>query len=609
MTADLAALQHDVGAADVVFHQSIPIPGSVSTLDLRAENPSGPYVGVTVRLDSGRYPNAAGEVALTSSAAKSFGVQVGSVWSAAGTNWRVVGVVEDPLALLDQFALLAPGQIRAPDSVAVFADVTRNRLESLRLPSGQGLNISARGTAGKAAAEAIVLVLGTIGMLFVGLLAVAGFAVVAQRRMRSLGMLSSLGATDRQVRLVMVANGAAVGATAAVGGAVAGLGVWMAFTPTMQSIVNHRIDRFQLPWWAIGTALVLAFVTAVGAAWWPARAVTRIPIVAALSGRPPRPQPARRFAAAGVVLLAVGLGLLLFAYEHKAPVIISGTIATVLGMLFIAPLAINALAMLARRAPVSVRLALRDLARYQARSGAALGAATLAVAIAATIAISSAAAQGPTPQSNLAANQLLVHVASQGGGPGSPLPVLTVAQQQSVQTQIDQMAATLNAQSPLPLEESYDPTAPLQAFRPGQPPGQITASMVIVKTSAHGTEITGGVQLYVATPEVLAHYGITASQVNPAADILSSRHDLAGMQIFEPNLQGGGPGEADAGGEAGSRPADRPNRWPPRTRPSRSSPNSRPTPQPRRPSSPSRACEPSGCNQFRRAGCSRPPIR
>ncbi len=436
--------------------------------------------------------------------------------------------------------------------MAVFTDATTNRLQSVRLPSQQGLNIMERGTSSKAAAEAIVLVLATIGMLFVGLLAVAGFAVVAQRRMRSLGMLSSLGATDRQVRLVMVANGAAVGATAAVGGGLVGLAVWVAFTPTMQSIVNHRIDRFKLPWWAIGTALILAFVTAVVAAWWPARAVTRVPVMAALSGRPPRPQPARRFAAAGVVLLGAGLGLLLFAYEHKAPVIISGTIATVLGILFMAPLAIQALAKVAGRAPVSVRLALRDLARYQARSGAALGAATLAVAIAATIAISSAAAQGPAPQSNLPANQLILHIAN-SNGPGNPIPVLTSAQQEGAQTQVNQLAATLKAESTVPLFEAYDPTAALQAVQPGQPLGQITATLVQVITSGRGVEIRAGTQLYVATSEVLSHYGITPDRVNPAADIISSRRDLGGLQIFLPIEQAGpkeptpGPGPGPGG--------------------------------------------------------------
>ena len=66
-------------------------------------------------------------------------------------------------------------------------------------------------------------------------------------------------------------------------------------------------------------------------------------------------------------------------------------------MLLLAPLGIRALAASAGRAPVAVRLALRDLARYQARSGAALAAASLAVGIAATIAISAAAAAGARP--------------------------------------------------------------------------------------------------------------------------------------------------------------------------------------------------------------------
>ncbi len=38
--------------------------------------------------------------------------------------------------------------------------------------------------------------------------------------------------------------------------------------------------------------MVLAVITAVIAAWWPARAAARVPVIAALSGRPPRPSPA-----------------------------------------------------------------------------------------------------------------------------------------------------------------------------------------------------------------------------------------------------------------------------------------------------------------------------
>jgi len=42
-----------------------------------------------------------------------------------------------------------------------------------------------------------VLVSAVFGLIFIGLVATAGFTVLAQRRLRSLGMLSALGATDR----------------------------------------------------------------------------------------------------------------------------------------------------------------------------------------------------------------------------------------------------------------------------------------------------------------------------------------------------------------------------------------------------------------------------
>ena len=40
------------------------------------------------------------------------GAHVGGTWHAAGTTWQVTGIVQDPSTLADQFALVAPGQIR-----------------------------------------------------------------------------------------------------------------------------------------------------------------------------------------------------------------------------------------------------------------------------------------------------------------------------------------------------------------------------------------------------------------------------------------------------------------------------------------------------------------
>jgi putative ABC transport system permease protein len=551
LATDLAAARSQLGAIDVVFHQNIAIPGSVSTIDLRAEDPHGVYAGVTVRLDAGRYPAGPDQVAVTKAVARVFDLHVGGFWTEGGRTWQVVGLVENPLNLLDDFALVTPGQESSAASVSILADASQTSLQSFRFPSGAGVGIDSRGTPNKAAAEALVLVLGAIGLLFVGLLAVAGFAVMAQRRLRALGLLGSLGATDRQVRLVMLANGAAVGATAATLGGAVGLAGWLAFAPRLQSIIDRRIDRFDLPWWAIATALALAFVTAVAAAWWPARAAARMPIVAALSGRPPRPQPAHRFAVAGCVLLGTGLVLLAFADQRRAPFIIAGVVATVIGLLLLAPLTISAVASAGWRFPIAIRLALRDLARYQARSGAALGAATLAVGIAATIAISAAAAQAPSAVGNLPSNQLVLHVASGENGPGTPIPVVTGAQLQSLQRSIDQLASTMGAQTVLPIDAAFNPDSPVQPPQPGGPGGQsggqISASLAHVTVTGRGEEINPVVELYVATPALLAHYGIRSSQVSPAADLITSQTGLAGLQVFLPELGAGQSGSPASG--------------------------------------------------------------
>ena len=58
----------------------------------------------------------------------------------------------------------------------------------------------------------------TVFLLLASLVAAGGFAVVAQRRLRQLGMLAAVGATQKHLRLVLVTNGALVGAIAAVGG-------------------------------------------------------------------------------------------------------------------------------------------------------------------------------------------------------------------------------------------------------------------------------------------------------------------------------------------------------------------------------------------------------
>jgi putative ABC transport system permease protein len=561
LSTDLSSLQRQFGPIEVIEHDSVTVPGSVSAVDLRAQDPAGRYGHVTLRLDRGRYPKGAGEVALTSGVADLLGLHIGDTWTESGRALRVVGIVENPLNLLDEFALVAPGQVATPAQVTVLTDGTQQQAQNFTLPSGRNLSIGTRGTGGKTAAEALILVLGSLALVFVGLLGVAGFTVLAHRRLRALGMLGALGATDKQVRLALLANGAVVGATSAVAGVAVGLLAWAAFVPTLQSSAEHRVDVFALPWWAIAAAMVLTFVTAVAAAWWPARTMARIPIVAALSERPPKPQPGHRFAAVGGAVTATGITLLAFADGNRAGFIIAGTVATAIGPLFLAPVAIGALAAVAGRMKIAARLALRDLARFQARSGAALGAITLAIGISATIAISASAAQSPTSAGNLPDNQLVFYIAPFGPGTGvSPVtPPVTAAQQQSLTSALDQLRSAIGANLVLALDELYDPQAGEMPAQPGgpqgvEPAGYAAVMLAQITSNAHGQEISDIRTLYAATPAVLAHYGIASGDIDPNAVVISGSKGLSGMQLFSPTQRGPRQGSSQSAQDAYTHP-------------------------------------------------------
>ena len=283
LASQIAALQRRFGRVDVIENQTFVIPGSVDTYDLRAQDPHGPFGQPMLSLLAGHFPTGPGEVAVTGGVASAFNLKIGTVWHQGGTDRRVVGIVQNPQSLLDEFALVVPGQVQAPGQVTVLFDapgvdpatIGRNVQTPSSVTPGNVIN-----------PDTIVFALATLGMLLIGLVAVGGFTVLAQRRLRSLGMLGAIGATDKHIRLVMRANGAVVGVAGALTGAVLGLAAWLAYRPRVEASAHHVIGAFQLPWVVIATAMVLAVVATYLAAARPARSITKVPIVTALSGRP-----------------------------------------------------------------------------------------------------------------------------------------------------------------------------------------------------------------------------------------------------------------------------------------------------------------------------------
>jgi putative ABC transport system permease protein len=547
---DLASARSTFGTVEAIVHENVPVPGSVIPIDLRAQDPHGIFGYPMLRLVAGHYPTGAGQVAVTSAVATALDLAVGGSWTVDGRPLRVVGLVENPRNLDDRaFALVPPGQIRSPSSLSLLLDATGHEVSRFRPSGGSPVGIMSLGQtrAQLQRDQALaVLLLTTIGLTFIGLLAVAGFTVMAQRRLRAVGMIGAIGATDRQVRRVMLANGTAVGAVGASVGVVLGLLGWLAFRPAFESLAGHRIRALSLPWWAVIAGALLAVVTALVASWWPARSVARMPIVAALSGRPAPPRPAHRFALVGVPMAALGFVLLVIAHSQHPPMIIGGIVATTVGMLLLAPLGIRALAAGAGRAPVAVRLALRDLARYQARSGAALAAASLAVGIAATIAVTASAQQATDTAlryGNLSPNQLIVWIdgnpsddsgpgggvvvsaaPSQGGRPTGPSPAAIAAARGAASS----IARALGAGAGLELDVAVDPRSDAP---PDAGPDAMRATVVRPFTTSDGHGFHLLMTPYVATPAVLAVYRVPAGVITTGTDILTSRSDLSGTQI------------------------------------------------------------------------------
>jgi putative ABC transport system permease protein len=344
---------------------------------------------------------------------------------------------------------------------------------------------------------------------------------MAQRRQRALGMLSSLGATEADVRFVLIADGLIGGVAGAVIGAAVALGGWLWYYPHLETATAHRTDPFNLPWAAVVIGLLLAVATSVIAAVWPGRAVSKVPVVAALSGRIDPPQLVHRSLRPGLIFLAVGLFILFFSSgagggQGAGYLVIAGMLACEVAAALLAPFIVDKLARLAWRAPLASRLALRDLARYRSRSGAALAAVSFAVFIA-TIAILIASIRYDDALDyiapNMAANQLVIYNPGNDPTQYQPGQFTTAAKLAATRQQADATAAQLHAPAPLELDLAVSPNVAQQ----GQPTQNVYGTIL----SLHN-RMQGGLP-WVATPALLKAFGISQGEVNPAADVLTAR--------------------------------------------------------------------------------------
>ena len=368
------------------------------------------------------------------------------------------------------------------------------------------------------AAAAIVFGMAAVAMLLVCLVAAAGFIVIAQRRSRQLGLLAAVGATNQHLRLVMLANGVLVGVSAAVIGSVTALGAWFIARPALETSLGHRIDGASIPPWLVLTGIVLAIVTATAAAWWPARSVARLSVTEALSARPAAPKPAHRSVVVAVVAAALGFAGVYFGVDVNADK--SNVVFLLAGMRRAAswPSSSRVRSCCVRsrdsrpRLPFAIRLALGDLGRYQAHTGAAVAAISLGLAISVAIVGIASASEPKEADTNLSDRQVLVRTGAIDPG----VPLLSATDAARLDTTASELAAGLDHATVLPLDFAVD-VAREQAARPrGGGYGPLTLGRPV---GSHTIRDAG--LLYVATPALAERLGIDLSSIGSNIDLVT----------------------------------------------------------------------------------------
>ena len=292
---------------DPGLDQHLPAPGAGPARAVRRAD-------ALARL--GPVPVGADEVAVTSGVASAFHLRVGDTWRVGGVRRQVVGIVENPQSLLDEFALGRAGAGAA--SHPGHRPLRRaGRAAALDRPPradpGHRWPSRTRSTPRRSRSPPWCS-----GMLLIALVSVGGFTVLAQRRLRSIGMLESTGATDRHVRLVVRANGAVVGRRRRRARVGAGAGGWLAYRPSLEQSAHHVIGVLALPW----VVVVVAMVLAVGGGVPSRRRGRRVPSRGcrsspALSGRPAPPAQIHRSAVPGVGVPRGGLPAARLLRQHE----------------------------------------------------------------------------------------------------------------------------------------------------------------------------------------------------------------------------------------------------------------------------------------------------
>lgn len=306
--------------------------GRTQYLDVAEQTDVLPGPAVT----EGHAPTAAGQVALTRTAAHRLGTGLGKTVSVRSygsdeprdTSAVVVGLLPDEALTFGGGTVLAtPAQALAwagpgfPDVLAVASPGTSSGALADRVSAALGSGVRVQ-TGDQRSREAVTAASGGVNILtglllgfaalamFVSSVVIANtFAVLLASRTRQLALLRCLGATSREVRRGVLAEAALLGLTASVAGTAVAAGLAALALALLSPHVSGLPATLVFSTAAVVVPVVLGTVATVLAAAPAARAATRVSPLAAL--RPEaapdlRSRTSRRRVALTAVLLGFG---------------------------------------------------------------------------------------------------------------------------------------------------------------------------------------------------------------------------------------------------------------------------------------------------------------